>query len=189
MAAAPPKINPAVSCSNDGAANASVGATSRKTAGANQSRTVPVLSSPAPGISSNRSYAPTEALAAPSFEQLTAGLIFGGSAATAGRGRAVSRDYKEITRDPELGTPDQTGTFDLLADPRAELTVSLLPAKTTLTVVADDAAPTLDKTRTNLVDRQTGVVIATRGSWSAAHQSSLAADRSVILAPSWEVLT
>jgi hypothetical protein len=128
---------------------------------------------------------PEEALAAPSFEQLPAGLVFGGGDPTAGPARAATLDFEQIVRDPEL---DEDGTALptlTLAGTRLTASAAGIPDRgfavaegaTTLTPVAP---------RYRVVDRDSGAVRMVGPSWSAAHQSTIGRRPETSVSPAWE---
>jgi hypothetical protein len=127
-----------------------------------------------------------EQLSAPSFEQLAAGIEFGGGDPLAGPGRAGTLEFEEIVRDPELGQPDvANGTVDLGARP--ELVAAMAGAASAAFDVADDLdRVSLARSSYAVTNRDTGRVQARAGTWSAAHQSAAGRRDATTVVPSWE---
>jgi hypothetical protein len=127
---------------------------------------------------------PTEALQAPSFEELSAGLEFAGESSTAGTPRTGLLEYEQILRDPELAEDSIELPTQRLVDRTPE---TLTPLRSTagagITVVVDDA-PALAEARWTTTDALTGAEIGRYRSWSEAR----AADGSdPVLTPEWEM--
>jgi hypothetical protein len=127
-----------------------------------------------------------EQLSAPSFEQLAAGIEFGGGDPLAGPGRTGTLEFEEIVRDPELGQPDvANGTVDLGARP--ELVAAMAGAASAAFDVADDLdRVSLARSSYAVTNRDTGRVQARAGTWSAAHQSAAGRRDATTVVPSWE---
>ena len=125
-----------------------------------------------------------ESLTAPSFEKLEAGIEFGGGDPLAGQGRTGTLEFEEIVRDPELDLPDlDNGPTSL----RPELVVAMAGALPASFQVADDPdRVSLAPSSYAVVNRNTGLVQARLGTWSAAHQSEPGRRTATTVVPSWE---
>ena len=125
-----------------------------------------------------------EQLSAPSFEKLEAGIEFGGGDPLAGPGRAGTLEFEEIVRDPELDLPDLDNGA---TEPRPELLVAIAGAARLGFQVADDPdRVSLAPSSYAVVNRNTGLVQARMGTWSAAHQSEAGRRTATTVVPSWE---
>jgi hypothetical protein len=127
-----------------------------------------------------------EQLSAPSFEKLEAGIEFGGGDQLAGPGRTGTLEFEEIVRDPELGQPDLgNGSVDLSARP--ELITAMAGAATSgFQIAADPERVSLAPSSYAVTNRNSGLVQATAGTWSAAHQSEPGRRTATTVVPGWE---
>ena len=128
--------------------------------------------------------APAEALSAPSFELLPAGLAFGAGDPTAGPARAATLEFEQVVRDPEL---DEDGTrLPVLVASGALLAASASGIPDRGFAVSGDGGLAPVDPRFRVTDRDTGAERLTAPSWSACHQSSAGRRPDSALSPAWE---
>jgi len=89
-------------------------------------------------------------------------------------------------RDPELGQPDLgNGSVDLSARP--ELITAMAGAATSgFQIAADPERVSLAPSSYAVTNRNSGLVQATAGTWSAAHQSEPGRRTATTVVPGWE---
>jgi hypothetical protein len=132
--------------------------------------------------------APGEQLSSPSFELLQSGIEFGGGELQSGPARKGTLDFEQILRDPELDEDRvELKTISLFTDPRALLRAEIPSARSAsgLAVASDDAIR-LAPEAWSVTHRNTGAVLDTAPTWSAAHQSSAGRRAATAVVPSWE---
>jgi hypothetical protein len=133
---------------------------------------------------------PREKLSAPSFESLKSGIEFGGGTPSAGPARAVTLEYEQILRDPELRAGDETlDRMDLQADPRFGIisTAAVAHGHTGFSIAAADTPVAVRAPRFVAADRFTGAERAGTGTWTGARLTTAGRDPGVTIVPSWEL--
>ncbi|MEM9651592.1 MAG: DUF6603 domain-containing protein [Actinomycetota bacterium] len=129
----------------------------------------------------------TERLSAPSFEQLSAGLEFGGGDAEAGPDRRGNLRHEQILRDPE-GKEDRVklGGFTFSNDKRDGVTTLATQSAEGFTIAGNGQSIELTDPEYAVADRATGEVVTTASSWSAARHVSAGRDQANAVVPEWE---
>ncbi len=140
-------------------------------------------------VSSFQDLSPREQLSAPSFEQLKAGIEFGGGDPAAGPARLGTLTYEQILLDPGLAEADQMSTFNLGADPRTPFLGAMASGlgNTAFTIAWDEAPLQVAAVQYAAADANSGAVIASYPSWSASHAAA-GGKAGLILRPAWEIL-
>jgi hypothetical protein len=126
-----------------------------------------------------------ESLAAPSFEELSAGIEMAGGDPVAGRDRALSQEYEEILRDPELDEDSVPGRFDPTTDTRA-LPLAATASRGMYAVAADTMPVAVAPDRYCVVGATSGKVLRTAGTWTVARFSDAGRTAGHVVTPSWE---
>ena len=137
---------------------------------------------------------PMEALTAPSFEQLRAGITVGGGDPTSGPGRAVTLEYEQIIRDPAVAGGPPPHRHDLASDPRAAAiqaaaTPGMAPSRAAAAYVAHSDQGTLGVLAPGYVarDRLDGAVLARAPTWLDCRLTPAGRDPAAVVSPAWEV--
>lgn len=130
----------------------------------------------------------TERLSAPSFEQLEAGLEFGGGDVQGGPHRRANLSHEQILRDPELKEDRvKLARFSYANDKRQELTTLAVGSADGFAIAGEGQAVALNEPTFAVADRTTGTVRATATSWSSARHIGVGRDPDNAVVPDWEV--
>lgn len=132
---------------------------------------------------------PNERLSAPSFEQLKAGIAFGGGGPTAGKVLEGTLDYDQSIRDPAMREENEKqDTYNIKDDPRLGSLAGMVTGQAASGFsIAAEEIPQVVSPGYAVTRRETGAVVARSRTWTASRASSAGRKTSTVVVPNWEL--